>query len=228
VQPCNQPVDGDQRAGREQSQEHREHFQESATKARRIAEQHGRVANHFRARSRKTARSADARAVTLALEAIAHDGRARSVNLAPATLADTEFSSRLRALLFGQARAARLLSIEIDEAAAVERFASLRELARLVRPCGVRFGLEHAGRRLATIDHLFEDWLDFVKLDASLGSGAAGDAQRAGYVRAAVDLLHGLAIDVYAEGVRDAADAAALWACGIDGITGPWATTHHA
>jgi diguanylate cyclase (GGDEF)-like protein len=178
-------------------------------------------------RTRLTA-AIDTRAVTLALEAIARDGRARSVNLASATLADGEFASRLRALLFGQARAARLLSIEIDEAAAVERFASLRELARLVRPCGVRFGLEHAGQHLATIDHLFDDWLDFVKLDASLASGAAGDAQRAGYVRAAVELLHGLAIDVYAEGVRDAADAAALWACGIDGITGPWATAHHA
>lgn len=172
--------------------------------------------------------SIDARAVTLALDAIARDGRARSVNLAPATLADGEFASRLRTQLFAQARAARLLSIEIDEAAAVERFASLRELARLVRPCGVRFGLEHAGEHLGTIDHLFEDWLDFVKLDAAVGSGAAGDAQRAGYVRAAVDLLHGLAIDVYAEGVRDEADAAALWACGIDGITGPWATAHHA
>lgn len=171
--------------------------------------------------------SIDARAVTLALDAIARDGRARSVNLASATLADGEFASQLRAQLFAQARAARLLSIEIDEAAAVERFASLRELARLVRPCGVRFGLEHAGEHLGTIDHLFEDWLDFVKLDAAVGSGAAGDAQRAGYVRAAVDLLHGLAIDVYAEGVRDEADAAALWACGIDGITGPWATAHH-
>ena len=172
--------------------------------------------------------SIDARAVTLALEAIVRDGRARSVNLAPATLADGEFASRLRALLFAQPRAARLLSIEIAEAAAVERFAGLRELARLVRPCGVRFGLEHAGEHLATIDHLFENWLDFVKLDASVGSGVAADAQRAGFVRAAVDLLHGLSIDVYAEGVRDEADAAALWACGIDGITGPWATAHHA
>ncbi|HRI19048.1 MAG TPA: GGDEF domain-containing protein, partial [Burkholderiaceae bacterium] len=166
----------------------------------------------------------DGCAVTLALDAIVRDGRPRSVNLAPASLADGEFVSRLRAILFARARAARHLSIEIDEAAAVERFAHLRELARLVRPCGVRFGLEHAGQHLATIDHLFEDWLDFVKLDASLGSGTAKDAQRAGFVRAAVGLLHGLAIDVYAEGIRDDDDAAVLWDCGVDGITGPWAT----
>jgi EAL domain-containing protein (putative c-di-GMP-specific phosphodiesterase class I) len=177
-------------------------------------------------RTRMTA-AADARAVALALEAIARDGLPRSVNLAPSSLADSDFSSRMRTLLFAAPRSARKLSLEIDEAAAVERFALLRELARLVRPCGVRFGLEHAGRHLASIDHLFEDWLDFVKLDQSFTTGAGADAQRAGFVSAAVGLLHGLAIDVHAEGVRDDGDAMALWSCGVDGMTGPWATARH-
>lgn len=179
------------------------------------------------ARTRMTG-AVDARAVALALEAIARDGRPRSINLAPASLGEEDFASRLRALLFAAPRAARRLVLEVDEAAAVERFAPLRDLARLVRPCGVRLGLEHAGRHLATIEHLFEDWLDFVKLDASVGAGAAGDAQRAAFVHAAVGLLHGLSIDVHAEGVRSDEDAAALWACGVDGITGPWATARFA
>lgn len=178
-------------------------------------------------RTRRTG-EVDARAVALALEAIVRDGRPRSVNLAPASLVEDGFASRLRGMLFAAPRAARRLALEIDEAAAVERFAPLRDLARLVRPCGVRFGLEHAGRHLASIDHLFEDWLDFVKLDASVGSGVAGDAHRAGFVRAAVGLLHGLAIDVHAEGVRDDEDAAVLWDCGVDGLTGPWATARFA
>lgn len=166
----------------------------------------------------------DLQAASLALHDIVRDGRPRSVNLAPASLGDGEFAAALRALLFANARAARKLAFEIDESAAVERFAALRELARLVRPCGVRFGLEHAGQHLATIDHLFEDWVDFVKLDASLCVGTGLDEQRAGFVRAAVGLLHGLAIAVYAEGVSGDDDAAGLWACGVDGITGPWAT----
>jgi EAL domain-containing protein (putative c-di-GMP-specific phosphodiesterase class I) len=37
-----------------------------------------------------------------------------------------------------------------------------------------------------------------------------------------VTLLHGLGMLVYAEGVADADDAAALWDCRVDGITGPW------
>jgi len=41
-------------------------------------------------------------------------------------------------------------------------------------------------------------------------------------VRSTVTLLHGMSIQVYAEGVADAADAAKLWACGVDGATGPW------
>lgn len=166
----------------------------------------------------------DACAVALAIQAIARDGKPRSVNLAPASLAEGDFAARLRALLFASPRAARKLSLEMAEAAAVERFGLLKELARHVRPCGVRFGLEHAGAHLGRIDHLFEDWLDFVKLDASVTRGVGGDAQRAGFVRASVELLHGIAIDVYAEGVCDDGDAQALWRCGVDGITGPWAS----
>ena len=41
--------------------------------------------------------------------------------------------------------------------------------------------------------------------------------------RGMVVMLHGLAVQVFAEGVVEPADARALWKCGVDGITGPWA-----
>jgi EAL domain-containing protein (putative c-di-GMP-specific phosphodiesterase class I) len=34
-------------------------------------------------------------------------------------------------------------------------------------------------------------------------------------------MLHGIGLRVYAEGVTDVDDAAALWAVGVDGLTGP-------
>jgi EAL domain-containing protein (putative c-di-GMP-specific phosphodiesterase class I) len=34
-------------------------------------------------------------------------------------------------------------------------------------------------------------------------------------------MLHGIGLKVYAEGVAETDDAAALWRCGVDGITGP-------
>ena len=51
--------------------------------------------------------------------------------------------------------------------------------------------------------------------------GLAHDAHATDFVRTTTGLLHALALQVIAEGVADAADAEALWACGIDGITGP-------
>ncbi len=166
----------------------------------------------------------DARAVALALDAIGRDGRPRSVNLAPASLADSAFAGRLRALLFAAPRMASKLSLEVAEAAAIERFALLQELARQLRPCGVRLGLEHAGARLAQIDRLFALGLDFVKLDPTASRGVGSDPQRMTFVRGSVELLHGLSLQVYAEGVSLADDARALWDIGIDGITGPWAS----
>ncbi|MEI2677333.1 MAG: EAL domain-containing protein [Burkholderiaceae bacterium] len=176
------------------------------------------------ARSRLTV-DIDERALTLALQAALHDGQPRCVNLSPASLGDSGFAARLRARLWAVPQAAKLVWLEIDESAAVEQFDLLRELARQLRSTGVRFGIQHAGERLGQIPRLFEAGLDFVKLDASATIGVGRDDHRALFVRGTVTLLHGMAIQVYAEGVSDSRDASRLWDCGIDGATGPWIST---
>ena len=167
----------------------------------------------------------DERAVALALQAIAIDGQQRSVNLSPSSLLDSGFTPRLRAILQAAPSAARQLWMEINESAAVDHFDLLRELVHQLRPSGVRFGIEHAGERLNRIDRLFEAGLDFVKLDAAVTHGVNADRGRASFVKGLVMMLHGLSLNVIAEGVGDALDAQALWACGIDGVTGPWVST---
>ena len=164
----------------------------------------------------------DQRAVTLALALSALDGRPRGINLAPASLADSGFGARLRGMLLQDPELAQHLWIEIAEIAAVEQCDSLRELIRQLRPTGIRFGLEHAGERLASIPRLIDLGLDYVKLDASVIAGLAGDSHRRVFVQSTVTLVHSLSLRAYAEGVADAADAQALWDCGIDGITGPF------
>ena len=116
------------------------------------------------------------------------------------------------------------MSLEVAEVAVIEQFALARELGRQLRPCGVHWGLEHVGARLDRIDHLFEAGFEFVKLDASVTVGVGIDPHRANFVRGSVEMLHNLSLKVYAEGVADIADARTLWACGIEGITGPWAS----
>ncbi len=177
-------------------------------------------------RGRLTA-DVDARALELALADAARDGQPRCVNLAPASLVDSAFAPRLRALLSAVPQVARLISLEVAEGAAVDHFPLLQELGRQLRPTGVRLGLEHAGERLGRIPRLFEAGLHYVKLDAAVVRGAGHDDQRATFVRGTITLLHGLSLQVYAEGVIDEGDAKRLWECGIDGQTGPYVSARH-
>jgi EAL domain-containing protein (putative c-di-GMP-specific phosphodiesterase class I) len=163
----------------------------------------------------------DELAVKLALESIARDQVPRGVNLSPASLLDSGFVPRLRALLLAAPKESRLLWLEVAESAAVERFELVRELCKQLRPLGARIGLEHAGERLTRIEFLFEAGLDYVKLDASVIQGVSRDAARAAFVQATVGMLHGLGLQVYAEGVSDAADMPVLFQLGLDGLTGP-------
>jgi predicted signal transduction protein with EAL and GGDEF domain len=160
-------------------------------------------------------------AAMLALDQIRQDGVDRGVNISPASLADSSFVPRLRARLLAAPEAARHLWLEVAESAAVERFELVRGLCEQLRPLGARIGLEHAGERLARIDQLFEVGLDYIKLDASVVQGVAQDASRAAFVSATVGMLHGLGLQVYAEGVSESADIVALRHAGIDGATGP-------
>jgi len=172
-------------------------------------------------RSRLTV-DVDERALALALMEATRDGQSRCVNLSPASLTDSSFAPRLRALLWAAPRAARLIWLEVAETAAVEHFHLLQELSRQLRPIGVRMGLEHAGERLGQIPRLFEAGLDYVKLDASIVRGVGTDESRATFVRGTATLLHGLSLQVFAEGVDDEIDAQRLWECGLDGATGPY------
>lgn len=173
-------------------------------------------------RSRLTC-DVDERALTLAIQAIAADGKPRGINISPSSLLDSGFAARVRTLLGGAPREARALWVEIDEVAAVDHFDVVREFARQVRPTGARVGLEHAGERLSRIERLFEAGLDYVKLDAAVAQGVAADPQRVAFVKGLATMLHSLSIQVVAEGVNDEADAQTLWTCGMDGVTGPWA-----
>lgn len=174
-------------------------------------------------RARLTA-AVDERAIELALAAIEQDGLSRCVNVSSASLLDTAFAPRVRALLMAMPVASSRLWVEVPESAAIDLFDPLQELARTLRPAGARLGLEHAGERLARIERLFEGGIDYVKLDAATVNGVAGDEVRASYVKGVSTMLRGLSIMVFAEGITDVADARALWNLGVDGVTGPWAS----
>lgn len=165
----------------------------------------------------------DTQALQLALAAIAADGRARCVNVAPGSLADPDFVDNLRDQLMAVPELAKQLWLELPEAAALDDRRAVQAFSRLLRPLGVHFGLEHAGTQLHRLQHLYELGLDYVKLDAAVCTGLDGNEPAQEFVRGTVRLLAGMGAQTFAEGVARADDAAALFACGVAGITGPWA-----
>ena len=163
----------------------------------------------------------DLLAIELALLAIGADSLPRSINVSPSSLSDSAFSTRVHALVVAHPAASPRLSLELAEAGAIKQLHLVRELAEQLHGSGTKIGLEHAGERLADTRGLLEAGLDFVKLDASLLHGLASDEARAQHVAGTVRMLHGIGLRVYAEGVSEVDDAAALWAAGVDGLTGP-------
>ena len=171
-------------------------------------------------RTQMTARI-DLAAVSLALQAIATDPVIRSVNFSAASLLDAGFLPGLRQLLQSHRDQASLLWLELPEAGAWRHVPLLRELIAQVRTLGVRVGLEHAGEQVTDAPTMLGLGVEFLKLDASFTEGLAQDSARAQHVATTVRMLHGLGLRVYAEGVQDPLDAAALVAAGLDGLTGP-------
>ena len=163
----------------------------------------------------------DLAAVAEALRRIGLDGQPRGVNLAAASLMAPSFGARLRELLHGAGAAAVHLWLELPESAAIQHPALVRDLSQQLKGSGARLGLEHAGEKLARIDRLYEMGLDFVKIDARFARGAAHQPAVGQFLRSTATLAHGLGLQVYAEGVTDPEDLPALWACGLDGATGP-------
>ncbi|MCK9689218.1 LapD/MoxY N-terminal periplasmic domain-containing protein [Scleromatobacter humisilvae] len=163
----------------------------------------------------------DLLAIELALVAIGADAQPRSINVSPSSLSDSAFSTRVHALVVAHPAASPKLSLELAEAGAIRQLHLVRELAEQLHGSGTKIGLEHAGERLADTRGLLEAGLDFVKLDASLLLGLSSDEARAQHVAGTVRMLHGIGLRVYAEGVSEVDDAAALWAAGVDGLTGP-------
>ncbi len=162
----------------------------------------------------------DLAAMKLALDAIEQDQRPRCVNMSAASLGDDAFvtavSERLRT---APAQAARLW-IDVAEAAASHP-ARLQQVAADWRGLGVRVGLEHAGARLRDLPRLHALGIDYVKIDGAFVQGAALQPAVRELARGLVQLLHGMQLQVLAEGVSDAGDLAMLWSLGFDGATGP-------
>jgi EAL domain-containing protein (putative c-di-GMP-specific phosphodiesterase class I)/GGDEF domain-containing protein len=162
----------------------------------------------------------DLTGVTLALAAIAADGRPRCVHVAPHSMSDPGFAAALQARLEAQREAAARLSIEWTESAREGAYQALALAAAGWRRLGVTIGIEHAGASPRSLPALKGLGLHYVKVDAQHLRGLAADEAVRGYSQSLLTLIHGVGLKAIAEGIDEPQDLQAIWALGFDGATG--------
>ncbi len=165
----------------------------------------------------RLAPQADRAALALALAAIGADRQPRCVVLTTASLASAGFVSGVQAQLAAAPEQAASLSIELRDSATSRHAARLRHASVLWRGQGVRLGLSQAGSSLRELPRLHTLGLDYLRIDASQLQDVAHDPAVRELARGLVRLLHGMGMQLLADGVDNSDDLAALWQLGFDG-----------
>jgi EAL domain-containing protein (putative c-di-GMP-specific phosphodiesterase class I) len=109
----------------------------------------------------------------------------------------------------------------MPEADAVMDISTFRTFVTEARKNGSRIGLNHFGRYFSHAGVLHDLGLDFVKVDSSFIRGLQYSTDNQVFLKGLASVAHKMGMKVYAEGVIDRAELAALDGTGFDGAAGP-------
>ncbi|MEV0901481.1 bifunctional diguanylate cyclase/phosphodiesterase [Actinoplanes sp. NPDC049802] len=143
-----------------------------------------------------------------------------AVNLSTRSLLDGSFPDRLAALLESSGVPGELLCIEITEHTVMSDPTTTIDALHRVRALGVKTSIDDFGTGYSSMTYLKLLPVDELKIDRSFVADMVTDASSRALVASSVDLAHNLGLTVVAEGVEDAATAAALAALGCDTAQG--------
>jgi diguanylate cyclase (GGDEF)-like protein/PAS domain S-box-containing protein len=133
-----------------------------------------------------------------------------SVNVSTRQLADPEFPAHVREALAATGVAPRRLTLEITEHLLVEDSEHIHgQLAELKR-IGVELAVDDFGTGYSALSYMRTFPIDTLKIDRSFTSGIDQDAEKAGIVRAIVEMGHQLRLKIVTEGIEQPAEAALL------------------
>ena len=139
-----------------------------------------------------------------------------SVNVSARLLSDTRFVASVASSLEQAALDGPALALEVTERALMDARATITHNLRAVRELGVSIGLDDFGTGMSSLTSLRRLPLDFLKIDGSLVRGLDQSPEDETFVRAVVELAHGLGLVVVAEGVESEEQRARLLGLGCD------------
>lgn len=139
-----------------------------------------------------------------------------SLNITPEELGDPRFPADF-AVLIGQSDIApQRLMLEITEDLLLRNLAQAASALKALRGLGFRTALDDFGAGFCNFRYLRELPLDALKLDKAMVEGVPADATALAVLRAIIALARALGLAVYAEGIEDEIQRAAITAEGCD------------
>jgi diguanylate cyclase (GGDEF)-like protein/PAS domain S-box-containing protein len=169
----------------------------------------------------------------------AEDGRPLTVhvNVSGRQLADSGTVEQVLEALEGSGLDASHLVLELTETHLLETHRSLVRDLETLRGRGVHLSADDFGTGFSSLSQLLQLPLDQVKVDRTFVASVLHDPRSAAIVRGLIGLAEGLELDVVAEGVESAAQAACLrelgcptgqgflWSPAVPGDAWPWDDT---
>ena len=162
-------------------------------------------------------REIDRWVVQQALESLQEQPALRlAVNLSGAVIVDPQMQAWLRENLPKAGLRPGQLVLELTETAMVSNIVGAVELMRDMHSLGAEFALDDFGSGFASYAYLKQLPVDYVKIDGSFIQGLATSEDDQLFVKALVEVAHGLGKQVVAEYVEDAQTLDILEHYGVD------------
>jgi EAL domain-containing protein (putative c-di-GMP-specific phosphodiesterase class I) len=132
------------------------------------------------------------------------------VNIASQQLGDDSLAVDVQDALDRSRLAPQQLKLEVTESAFLDDLARVRRIMKSVQRLGVEWSLDDFGTGYSSLSYLHELEANTLKVDRAFVSRIGREASGVVLVKAITSLAHTLGMDVVAEGVETAEQAAAL------------------
>jgi len=133
-----------------------------------------------------------------------------SVNLSARQFAQADLVDAIAEILRATGLPPERLELELTESALLDEGDASETTLRALRELGVRLALDDFGTGYSSLSYLRRLPLDTIKIDRTFVDGIDAGGSDLPIVQAVIALAHGLGIEVVAEGIETAAQAARL------------------
>lgn len=145
-----------------------------------------------------------------------------SVNLSPVSFDNqgVDLPEFLSGLIQAAAIEPGQLKLEITEGIVIRNVAEITQILIQLKAIGIRLALDDFGTGYSSFGYLKDLPLNIVKLDRALTNQIDTDARAHGIIAAMVAIIHGLGLEIVAEGVETESQLAVLKSLAFDHIQG--------